>query len=459
MKKEIIIGIISLIVLSISVIVIYPIYKEKKEINSIHNEIKLMNNYLEDKEHIDNLKNIINDDIASGKRKDIENNIDNYLNDLINVKDKLDNLNNKEKDLFKEFNKDKQEEITKSLEIDNNTIKEIKENLTTVKEKYQNKNEFIKDIKLDLLTNKIDELEEKITNNEKINTYLKSNNKTWNKEEDKVVFLKRKNYNEYQKLNINNLNYELISDTKGPNINAKDITINKGTKINIKDKVSCIDDVDDKVECQIDGTYDNNKIGTYKIKITSSDTQGNKTEKTINLKVQEKKVNKNKYYIEVIRNHNIVIVYGLDENNEYKKIVKVFTCSVGKNNKTPTGTFKTSDKSSWGWLVGNVYGQYYTRITGSILFHSVPYYKKNKSTLEWEEYNKLGTAASKGCVRLAVSDVKWIYDNCKSGTTVKIYDGEIPKGITKPSTIKIDASSPNKGWDPTDPDKNNPWKK
>ena len=60
---------------------------------------------------------------------------------------------------------------------------------------------------------------------------------------------------------------------------------------------------------------------------------------------------------------------------------------------------------------------------------------------------------------MTVKDVKWIYDNCPVGTKVKIYDGNIPSGITKPAVPKIPADSPNKGWDPTDPDKNNPWKK
>ncbi|MFR5209625.1 MAG: L,D-transpeptidase family protein [Clostridia bacterium] len=27
-------------------------------------------------------------------------------------------------------------------------------------------------------------------------------------------------------------------------------------------------------------------------------------------------------------------------------------------------------------------------------------------------FNKLGEQASQGCVRLAVSDAKWVYDNC-----------------------------------------------
>ena len=60
---------------------------------------------------------------------------------------------------------------------------------------------------------------------------------------------------------------------------------------------------------------------------------------------------------------------------------------------------------------------------------------------------------------MAVRDVKWIYDNIASGTTVKIYDGSLPSGVSKPSAIKIPSDSPNRGWDPTDPDPNNPWKK
>jgi lipoprotein-anchoring transpeptidase ErfK/SrfK len=67
-------------------------------------------------------------------------------------------------------------------------------------------------------------------------------------------------------------------------------------------------------------------------------------------------------------------------------------------------------------LCGNVYGQYACRITGSILFHSVPYEKQDKSTLEWWEYDKLGETASLGCIRLTVEDAKWIYDNCAKGT-------------------------------------------
>ena len=164
------------------------------------------------------------------------------------------------------------------------------------------------------------------------------------------------------------------------------------------------------------------------------------------------------YYIKVNRLANCVTIYTKDEQGEYTVPVKAMVCSVGLRGNTPLGVFKTSTKYNWRYLYGNVYGQYAYRIKGPILFHSVPYYKKDKATLETEEYNKLGEAASKGCVRLSVEDAKWLIDNCPEGTTVEIYDSEDPGPLGKPEAIKIDTSSPNKGWDPTDPDEDNPWK-
>ena len=174
---------------------------------------------------------------------------------------------------------------------------------------------------------------------------------------------------------------------------------------------------------------------------------------------QQKKENEYPYFLSVNRKQNVVTVYKKDKKGEYTVPVKAMVCSCGKNGATPKGTYKTQIKYDWRALVGGVYGQYATRITGQILFHSVPYFKRDKSTLEYEEYNKLGTAASLGCVRLSVIDAKWIYDNCAIGTTVKIYDGDEKLPLGKPSAIKIDTKSKNRGWDPTDPDENNPWKK
>lgn len=163
------------------------------------------------------------------------------------------------------------------------------------------------------------------------------------------------------------------------------------------------------------------------------------------------------YYIKINRKQNCITVYTSDENGEYTVPYKAMICSTGLYNATPRGTFHLSTKYLWRELYGKVYGQYATRITGGVLFHSVPYYKKSKSALCTEKYNKLGQQASMGCVRLTVEDAKWIADNCPSGTTVEIYEDDDPGPLGKPEAAHIDTDSPNKGWDPTDPDVANPW--
>ena len=83
--------------------------------------------------------------------------------------------------------------------------------------------------------------------------------------------------------------------------------------------------------------------------------------------------------------------------------------------------YKTSDMYVWRLMVDNTYGHYAYRISGGYLFHSVPYLKAANNTLETEEYNKLGTFASLGCVRMCVRDVLWLYENCPQGTTAVSY--------------------------------------
>lgn len=190
-------------------------------------------------------------------------------------------------------------------------------------------------------------------------------------------------------------------------------------------------------------------------KNTSNKTNTTNTTTTTNNKVSSKYP----YYIKVNRLANCVTIYKQDENGAYTVPVKAMVCSVGKNiNNTPTGVFKTSDKYTWRYLYGDQYGQYTTRITGHILFHSVPYTSQSKNTLKTDYYNNLGVGDSMGCIRLTCSDAKWIYDNCAKGTTVEIYDHYDPGPLGKPTAMKIDVNSPYAKWDPTDPDANNPWK-
>lgn len=157
------------------------------------------------------------------------------------------------------------------------------------------------------------------------------------------------------------------------------------------------------------------------------------------------------YTIYVNRKTNLVNVV----NDKTKQVVRAMYCSTGRNYRTIKGTYRTKAKYRWRYLKGNVYGQYATRIHGSYLFHSVPYYRKNVKTVETMEYNKLGSQASLGCVRLTVADAKWIYDKCRIGTKVVIND---TKELQKPVYLPIKISTKSKsGWDPTDPDKRNPY--
>ncbi len=159
------------------------------------------------------------------------------------------------------------------------------------------------------------------------------------------------------------------------------------------------------------------------------------------------------YYIKVNKQQNCVTIYEKDKAGKYTIPVKAMTCSTGPD--TPLGTYNTLIKYRWKLLMGDVWGQYSTRIVDGILFHSVWYYEMDETTLSANQYNKLGSFASHGCIRLTVADAKWIYDNCSVGTTVKIYNGKDPGPLGKPETIKIPVGT---GWDPTDPSKNNPYK-
>ena len=120
----------------------------------------------------------------------------------------------------------------------------------------------------------------------------------------------------------------------------------------------------------------------------------------------------------------------------------------------------TDFKEKWLALYGGVYGKYCTQIVDNILFHSVPYFEyENSGSLEYMEYDKLGSIASLGCVRLKVEDAKWIFDNCDLGTLVEFYEEENPGPLGKPNIEKISNYKNLRNWDPTDEEDSNPWLK
>ena len=154
-----------------------------------------------------------------------------------------------------------------------------------------------------------------------------------------------------------------------------------------------------------------------------------------------------RYSIVVYLKTQSVAVYTVNSDGN-TVMEKCFTCSSGDpSSPTPTGDFTLIGKHRWRSLTGGVFGQYCSRIHGHILFHSTPFLKENPSTLDDEEYDKLGTPVSHGCIRMSVADCKWLYDNTPLGTPVSIVDEAGPSG-SRPLRRKPDSAY--SGWDPTD---------
>lgn len=206
----------------------------------------------------------------------------------------------------------------------------------------------------------------------------------------------------------------------------------------------------------------NNEKKTQEIKteIKDEDELKKKNEEEYEKLKKENKLSSevDRYYIKVNYGAQVVTVYTQDSDGDYTVPVRAMVCSTGTY--TPTsGTYRTLGKGNWWPLMGDVYGQYSTWICDDILFHSVPYLEAgDKSSLEYWAYDQLGQRVSMGCVRLTVEDALWIYNNCPVGTQVEFYYSSNPGPLGKPSTMQIsDAPSNIRGWDPTDPDPDNPW--
>lgn len=208
------------------------------------------------------------------------------------------------------------------------------------------------------------------------------------------------------------------------------------------------------------------KVKTISIKIPASDMKKNgwyyekyngktykfyyKNDSKVKNLTKILKLGKNEsLYIEVNRRKCTVTVYARDGKKGYIIPVAAFACSVGKaGTPTPRGTYYTDRKHRWKVLMGPSYGQYATHVVGGVYFHSVAGSSRSVHNIKASNYNRLGSPASHGCIRLCVRDAKWIYDHCALKTKVKIFDSSHSGPLGKPKTIKISGST---NYDPTDP--------
>lgn len=91
-------------------------------------------------------------------------------------------------------------------------------------------------------------------------------------------------------------------------------------------------------------------------------------------------------------------------------------CSPGApSSPTVKGVFTVQAKGYSFYAFGSLQ-YYYTQFYGDYLFHSITYNPDGSV-----QDGRLGMQLSHGCVRLEISQAKWIYDNIPAGTTVVIY--------------------------------------
>jgi lipoprotein-anchoring transpeptidase ErfK/SrfK len=121
----------------------------------------------------------------------------------------------------------------------------------------------------------------------------------------------------------------------------------------------------------------------------------------------------------------------LDEQRAYfynknRRLIATLPVSTGVDDQTPVGVFKVFSKSAQTFYTPNPRERmrFMTRFTvgregGNIGFHGIPYTATKYGEVPF--YTPLGLApSSHGCIRMRVSDAKWVFQNMAIGSTVSV---------------------------------------
>ena len=162
------------------------------------------------------------------------------------------------------------------------------------------------------------------------------------------------------------------------------------------------------------------------------------------------------YLIQINKKKNAIIVYEYSKDKKEKNAIKIFRATVGLS--LGKGKGKVSDKYTWMKTGGN-WHKYNTKIGKSSYIQSAKYLDKYSYTLNTESYNRIGKKqkADKS-VFLYANDANWIFAHCKKGTEIEIINGKDKDILPLEFNPKVELEK-KCGWDPTDPDKNNPYLK
>ncbi len=87
---------------------------------------------------------------------------------------------------------------------------------------------------------------------------------------------------------IYEISYRVVDTTPPLVLISNNYSYEIGSKDNLIKRILCADNYDKKPNCYIDGNYDFNTKGTYKLKYIATDSNNNKTEKEFSLTIKEK---------------------------------------------------------------------------------------------------------------------------------------------------------------------------
>ncbi|MDO5123997.1 MAG: Ig-like domain-containing protein [Eubacteriales bacterium] len=154
----------------------------------------------------------------------------------------------------------------------------------------------------------------------------------------------------------------------------------------------------------------------------------------------------------------LITVYTYDSAGVYNRAVRQFACAVDKgSNVLLEYEYFLGDKDRWYEAKDGRFYQFSTWFSDDFRISSAPYRKEASGSLVAEDYNKIGTPATKGDVWVSANDAMWIYENCGRDTMVEFFSKSyIP--LDKPKPLTLTEDSLNMNWDPTDPSEKNPYK-
>ena len=126
------------------------------------------------------------------------------------------------------------------------------------------------------------------------------------------------------------------------------------------------------------------------------------------------------YYIRISIAKHTLVVYQLDNNNEFTIPVKAFKVALGP--KVEPAKTAISEKSVWRKITDIYYVRYSSRLDNAEYLSTATYYSQSDNNLNPKSYNMIGQNVTEGSILMTCANARWIYENCGAKTTVEIVD-------------------------------------